>query len=145
MSGHPSADYLVDIPLSKNERLSATATAATRWLRSLSFRFSRNYLNGCHAHQETSVHASSKLRRSLKGWVLNVEYAAFKQVSFFHLFQFLDFHVLFSAWRVHSVLLDKYGNGITLPSFVLALCDLVFLVTQNQLALHDSHHTDKAN
>jgi hypothetical protein len=76
MSGHSSADYLVDIPLSKNERISATATTATGW--SESFRFSRNHLNDCHAHQETSVHASSKLRRSLKGWVLNVEFAAFK-------------------------------------------------------------------
>ena len=90
MRGYRNGDCLVDIYLSFEARISTTATTASRRIWFLSSRFPRNYLGGCHAHKEMSVHASSKLRRSLMGWVCECGVGGV-QISFFLL---LDPHVL---------------------------------------------------
>lgn len=76
-----------------------------------------------------------------KGWVLNVEQAAFKEVffsfSFFFFFWLLDLLVLLCMACTLGPL-DEYRNGITSQPFVLALCFFCALEVSQQIRVTQS-------
>jgi len=124
MRGYRNSDCLVDIYLSFEARISTTATtAALRRIWFLRSRFPRNYLGGCHAHKEMSVHASSKLRRSLMRWVCECGVSGV-QISFFLLsLSIVGSSCPFSAWRVRSVLeTNKEMASFYSRSFLPCVC-----------------------
>jgi hypothetical protein len=80
----------------------------------------------CHAHM--SVHASSKLRRSLKGWVFECGVGRRSNKSLFLSLSIVGSSCSLSCMARTLGPIDKYGNGITLQLFVLALRILAFVV-----------------